>query len=598
MNKRILRSFLRIFIPLFILFTGVILTIKTVQDNSEKLISLNAEQSEINMKSGIILRDLDFIVGDLKILAALNIFHELWDSPDSQKVKDYISNVFRKISRERQLYDQIRLLDTEGSEVVRINLQDSTAVAVANEDLQNKKHRPYFSNTIQLNQGEVYVSPFDLNIENKKIEVPLKPILRFATPMFNEDGDKKGVLVLNYLGSHMLRNSESVGNNRFKEHFMLLNEDSYWLKAPDAELEWGFMFENKQEVTFKHYFPVEWETIHSKESGQFENEKGLFTFNTIYPLKNNDPSTIWTDKEAFTATEEFYWKAVSFVPHAALYEIQKARNLQLLVVYLLLIILSALGAWVLASSISKRKLAEEEIRKNLAKLQELNATKDRFFSIIAHDLRSPFNAMLGFGEMLKKEVDKGNSEHIKEYSNYLFQNILKIYNLLTELLDWANLQQRKVSFEPQMINADQCADEIFQILELSAQNKKQTLIKSIPEGLELKADRNMLCTIVRNLLNNAIKFTPEGGSITFIAEKGEGEHIFTVADTGVGINPQNLKKLFKIEESFSTAGTEKEPGTGLGLILCKELVEKHGGRIWAESEIEKGTKFHFSIPLT
>lgn len=598
MSKRILRSFLRIYIPLFILFTSVIFTIKTVQDNSEKLISLNAEQSEINMKSGIIHRDLNFIVGDLKILAALNIFHELWNKPDSERVKNYISNVFRKISRERQLYDQIRLLDTEGSEIVRINLEGTTAIVVANEDLQNKKHRPYFSQTIQLDQGEVYVSPFDLNIENKKIEVPLKPILRFATPMFNEDGEKKGALVLNYLGSYMLKNSESVGNDRFKEHFMLLNKDGFWLKAPDAELEWGFMFENKQSVNFQHYYPEEWATIHAKESGQFENEKGLFTFNTIYPLKNNDASTIWTDKEAFTATENFYWKAISFVPHAELYKSQKARNLQLLVVYLLLTILSAWGSWVLARSISKRKLAEEKTRKNLAKLQELNATKDRFFSIIAHDLRSPFNAMLGFGEMLKEEVDNGNSEHIKEYTNYLFQNILKTYNLLTELLDWANLQRKKVSFEPKMINADRCADEIFQILELSAQNKKQTLIKSIPEDLELKADRNMLCTIVRNLLNNAIKFTPEGGSITFIAEKGEGEYIFTVADTGVGINPQNLKKLFKIEESFSTAGTDKETGTGLGLILCKELVEKHGGRIWAESEIEKGTKFHFSIPLT
>ena len=597
MDKRILRSFFNVYIPLFILFAGVIFTIRTVQNNSEKLISLNAEQSEIDMKSGIIYRDLSFIIGDLKILAALNIFHDYWDNPDSQEIKKDISNVFRKISRERQLYDQIRLIDAKGSEVVRINLKDSTAVVVANEDLQNKKHRPYFSNTIQLSQGEVYVSAFDLNIENKEIEVPLKPILRFATPMFTGDGERKGILVLNYLGSHMLKNSESVGNNRFTEHFMLLNKDGYWLKAPDAELEWGFMFENKQSVTFQHYHPDEWKTIHTKESGQFENAKGLFTFSTIYPLRNNDPSTIWTDEEAFTATEKFYWKAVSFVPHKELYKNQKARNLQLLIVYLLLIILSGWGSWVLARSINKRKRAEEKTQKNLAKLQELNATKDRFFSIIAHDLRSPFNAMLGFGEILKEEVDKGDTEHVKEYSNYLFQNIQKTYNLLTELLDWANLQRKKASFNPKTINADQCADEIFQILELSAQNKKQTLIKSIPENLELKADRNMLCTIVRNLLSNAIKFTPEGGSITFIAEKNEKEYKFTIADTGVGIHPQNLKKLFKIEESFSTAGTDKETGTGLGLILCKELVEKHGGRIWAESEIEKGTKFHFTIPI-
>ena len=255
------------------------------------------------------------------------------------------------------------------------------------------------------------------------------------------------------------------------------------------------------------------------------------------------------------------------------------------------------GSWVLARSIYRRQLAEEKIHKNLEKLQELNATKDRFFSIIAHDLRSPFNTMLGFGEMLKEEVDNENTEHLKEYTHYLYSGILKTYNLLNELLDWANLQRRKVAFEPQTIDAERCVDEIFQILELSALNKNLNLVKLIPEKTELTADRNMFCTIVRNLLNNAVKFTPEGGTITFSAKFRNGKHIFTVADTGVGISPGNLKKLFKVDESFSTAGTNEESGTGLGLVLCKELVEKHGGEIWAESEKGKGAEFHFTIPL-
>jgi len=549
------------------------------------------------MKSGIIHRDLRFIIGDLQIMAALNIFNDLWQNPEDLETKDVISTVFQKVSRERQLYDQIRLVDAEGSEIIRINLQDSVAMVVAQKDLQNKSQRYYFPNTLKLKKGEIYVSPFDLNIENEKIEIPLKPILRFATPMFNEQGERKGILVFNYLGSYMLKNSESVGNNRFKEHFMLLNKDSYWLKAPEEEMEWGFMFEDKKSVNFQQYYPEEWKIISSKKSGQFENERGLFTFNTIHPLEYNYSGIIWSEQEAYNATQEYYWKAVSFVPHDELYESQKRRNIQLFLVYLLLVILNGWGAWVLARSISRRKSAEEKIHRNMVQLQELNATKDRFFSIIAHDLRSPFNSMLGFGDMLKEDVDNGSTENIKEYTDYLYQGIHKTYDLLNELLEWANLQRKKITFEPKLINAELCVNEIFQILELSALNKKLTLVKLIPENLELTADRNMFCTIVRNLLNNAIKFTPEGGKITFSAKLSDGKYIFTVSDTGVGISPENLQKLFKIEESFSTAGTNKEAGTGLGLILCKELVEKHKGKIWAESEPGKGAEFHFTIPL-
>ncbi|WP_319229637.1 sensor histidine kinase [Draconibacterium orientale] len=597
MHKQIYRTFFRIFIPLFILFSGVVFSVRKIQDDSEKQISLSSEQFEINQKSEIIHRDLNFIIGDLQIMAAMNLFRDVWREEDNSAVKQNISSLFRKISRERQLYDQIRLIDSEGDELVRVNLNDSVAWVVAEKDLQNKRQRPYFSNTFNLKRGEIYVSPFDLNIENDTIEIPLKPMLRFATPVFGEKGEKKGVLVINYLGEHMLRNSEAFGNRHFNEHFMLLNKDSYWLRAPNSELEWGFMFDDKKTENFQYYYPEEWKIISTQTSGQFENERGLFTFNTIYALENNNPEIVWSEQEAFQATQDYYWKAVSFVPQAELYKSQKARNFQLLIVYMLLVALSGWGAWVLARSINRRKLAEQKIKNNLIKLQELNAAKDRFFSIIAHDLRSPFNTMLGFGEMLKEEVDNGKTEHVREYTHYLYSGILKTYNLLSELLDWANLQRQKVAFEPKIIDAESCVDETFQILELSAQNKKLTLVKLIPENTELTADRNMFCTIVRNLLSNAVKFTSEGGTITFSAKFVNGEHVFTVADTGVGISPENLERLFKVDESFSTAGTNEESGTGLGLILCKELVEKHGGVIWAESETGKGAEFHFTIPL-
>ena len=315
-------------------------------------------------------------------------------------------------------------------------------------------------------------------------------------------------------------------------------------------------------------------------------------------LENNDSEFIWTEQEAFQAAQNYYWKAVAFVSRDELCESNREKSIELLIVYLLLIILSGWGAWVLARSINRRKLAEEKIHENLMKLQDLNATKDRFFSIIAHDLRSPFNTMLGFGEMLKEEVDNEKTEHLKEYTYYLYSGIQKTYNLLNGLLDWANLQRHKVAFEPKTIDVERCVDEIFQVLELSALNKKLTLAKFVPEKMELIADRNMFSTIVRNLLSNAIKFTPEGGTVTFIAKFSDGKSIFTVADTGIGIGPENFRKLFKVDESFSTAGTNKESGTGLGLVLCKELVERHGGVIWAESKKGKRSEISFYYPAS
>jgi len=602
MKKSVLLNTFKIFIPVLVFVGSVVFIITTLKNDSEKELRLKTEEAGVQLKVEAINEVLTYVIGDLKILASINAFNELWSAPTQENLKQQIAEVFRNISDERKIYDQIRLIDIDGKEIVRVDSYKSGCIAADSQTLQNKKQRPYFTTTINLNKGEVFVSPFDLNIEQDTVEIPFKPVLRISTPVFDQHHKKKGILVLNYKGAALLDRTVTPNNTLTGNQFMLLNSDSYWLKASDPALEWGFMFDDKQNLNFNNAFPDEWHLINSQNSGQFENKNGLFTFETIYPLKNNDPSTVKTiytaDRELNypNSTQNYYWKAVSFIPHSTLHQSSDSRIRLATIVFIALAIFCGLWSYAFAMSVHKRALAENKIRMNEIKLRELNATKDRFFSIIAHDLRSPFNTMMVISDVLREDLENDASENIHEYTEILTQSIKNTYRLLTQLLDWANLQLNETKFNPEEIDAHRCAVENLQLAKPTAQNKQITVINSIPEGTKITADSNMFCSISRNLISNAIKFTPVGGRIELSVRKENHEYVFSVADNGVGIDKDSLEKLFKIEESFSTIGTGNEEGTGLGLILCKELVEKHGGRIWVESKIGKGTRFHFTIP--
>ncbi len=244
----------------------------------------------------------------------------------------------------------------------------------------------------------------------------------------------------------------------------------------------------------------------------------------------------------------------------------------------------------------------KELETTNKKLKELNATKDKFFSIIAHDLKSPFTALLGFSNLLMENYAKYNEEKRKRYIKFINDNLIKTYKLLENLLTWAHSQIGRIEFLPEKINIKTLIYEIISLLEEVAQNKNIKLLDNTESSLFVYADKNMIDTVLRNLITNAIKFTPKGGEIiikahTLTDENNQKITEITVKDSGVGISPEIQSNLFKITETISTKGTENETGTGLGLILCKEFVEKHDGKIWVESEEGKGSIFHFMLPF-
>lgn len=251
---------------------------------------------------------------------------------------------------------------------------------------------------------------------------------------------------------------------------------------------------------------------------------------------------------------------------------------------------------VIVSDITGSRRNEEEIVKKNQELRKLNAEKDKFFSIIAHDLKNPFNSILGFSELLKNEAHKQKIEDVVKYAGVINSSAQNTFELLENLLEWSLIQQGRIPFDPHTLLLNRIVEAEIENLTYYASQKNILIGNGITASIIIEADEDMLSTILRNLMANAIKFTPKNGKVQVLAKIEERQVVISVSDTGVGMTGETIGKLFKIETSFTSRGTENEKGTGLGLILCKEFVEKHNGKIWVESEVGKGSVFSFTIP--
>ncbi len=248
--------------------------------------------------------------------------------------------------------------------------------------------------------------------------------------------------------------------------------------------------------------------------------------------------------------------------------------------------------------ISDFKKAELKMKENERKLLQLNTDKDRFISILGHDLSSPFNNLLGLSEVLIEDIHKLNKDEIEDIAKDINESAHRSFDLLEDLLKWARAQQGNILFKPQILSFRDICLNVVDILKPNAYAKNITINYSTPGDLNVFADIDMLKTVLRNLVSNAIKFTNKGGAININAEENFENVTISVSDNGIGIAPDDLKKLFDMSEVITTKGTAEETGTGLGLLLCKEFVERHGGKIWVESEVGKGSDFKFTLPIS
>lgn len=246
--------------------------------------------------------------------------------------------------------------------------------------------------------------------------------------------------------------------------------------------------------------------------------------------------------------------------------------------------------------ISKRKTIEEALNKYSKELEAANKSKDRFFSIIAHELKNPFQSLLGLSDILLNDVKSLSADELASIAESINKSVNILFNLLKNLLEWSRLQLNNIGCQPQELSLYYISKEVILLLENNLKNKNITMVNQLNNNDVVFADKNMISTVIQNLLTNAIKFSNFNSTIKICSKNFDNKVEISIIDSGIGIESSNIDKLFKVESNFSTVGTNKESGTGLGLILCKEMIEKNKGEIGVESVVNVGSRFYFSLP--
>ncbi|MEW6594106.1 MAG: sensor domain-containing diguanylate cyclase [Thermodesulfobacteriota bacterium] len=362
------------FLAIFLLLAGVLtaaLALFYHEERTDHLTRLTAEKRyNIQLQEQSIGQRFDAIITDLLFLARQNELQDLL-AADTTKNRQRLALEYLHFAGEKLAYDQIRYLDRNGMEVVRVNAAAGGPVIVAASALQSKKDRYYFKDAMVLGPGEIFVSPLDLNIEQNQLERPLKPMIRFATPVFDRHGTRHGVVILNYLGGQLLQAIRETARTSPGE-IMLCNSDGYWLLAPEPENEWGFMFPDRKARRFSVRYPEVWRAMQKEPGGEISSADGLFHFTTITPLSARSPFIRYARSSSGSPEaggssardlrpHEYYWKLVSRIPPEILADHARQQHTNLFMLAVILYVLATLPAWFLARAINSHRLYQQRL---------------------------------------------------------------------------------------------------------------------------------------------------------------------------------------------------------------------------------------------
>ncbi len=545
------------------------------------------ETAQINLQSKAISFHFQNIESDLALISELYGLRKLASGNENVSSKE-LEYDFLSISLRKGIYDQIRFISKTGLEVLRVNYNTGKPYLVPKDQLQNKASRYYFKNTMILNKEKVYVSPLDLNFEKGKIEKPIKPMIRFGTPIFNTKNEKQGVLILNFLAQFMIDSFEKTRQDWFDQHY-LLNSDGYWLSSPNPEEEWGFMLKERKNKSFSNKFPNAWTIITNEKTGQFATYEGLFTFSTFYPVVEAQKLRNVIDKtrkSSVSGTKENYWKIVSFVPQETLDKVlvERSKNLQntLILLYTFLVILIGIGSFLFVNVGEQKKKAEQDLRHSFTQLEE-------FAYIVSHDLKTPLRGISSLAGWIEEDYKEVLDEKGRKWLNRLLQRTEHMNTLITGILHYSKVSrnnQKKVK-----LSSSQVVSEVVKSLDYS-ENIKVQVDGELPN---IYYNQTQLEQVFQNLIENAIKHMGKPEGIVVISCRDTGRFVeFCVSDNGIGIEEEHYERIFKM---FQGLNPEKEDGnTGIGLALVKKIINNNNGTVWVKSKKGEGSTFYFTIP--
>lgn len=503
-------------------------------------------------------------------------FRSAINAGENASVSD-VEQDFQTLLHRNPTYAQIRWLDEKGVEKVRVEriFADRLRTTPASE-LQDKSDRPYTQLGLKLRQDELYISDLDLNIENGQIQVPYQPTVRLAMRAFDDAHQPAGLLVLNVNVKDMLTRFPQYADDH---NLTLLNQDGYWLVGLNPADEWGFMFNGG--ASFAANRPKAWQDIARREEGQAIIDGALYTWQTI---------RVNTERPRVQFNIEL--KALAELSQGRLSATRQDAVRQIIIVSIIILIVIGGVLYLLILEIEDRKKAQHEAM--LA-----NKAKSSFLAIMSHEIRTPMTGIMGFADML---LEDGLSDDSRKKVMRIQGAAKSLLTIINDILDISKLDADK--FEIEHINFDPAnlANDIVQLFyQTCPEDKKESLqvTAKISDNFPaaVNADPTRIRQILVNLMGNAVKFTQDG-SVTLKCgfDEERSELTFDIIDTGIGISEENLSKLFEEFVQADASVSRQFQGTGLGLAVCKRLVDLMGGDIGVRSEPGKGSTFWFRLP--
>ncbi len=602
-TKDILRRFLAIFIPLAAL-TGVgAYYIYYLEVKSEKAILMVQEKNNVDFKAKAVSDSFSNAAGDLIYISRANELREMperWDMPESliENWRAVLAKEILGFSSAMGLYEDISYLDEKGMEVVNVRNKNGKTFIVPVRDLRSRAETDYFKGAFPLAKDGVYASPPVLEEEGGRVANPATPIIRFAAPVFDKRGRKRGVVVLSYFGRNVIEDIRNISLDASGE-VMLLNPEGYWLSGPDRADEWGNMYPDKSDRKFARDYPSAWQKISVAESGQVEAPKGFFTFTTVYPLLEAGKAVRGgiSGGDAPPVTKGYGLKIVSFLSQAAINKKTDVYLATVLRLYGILFVFLAAGAFYMSALNAKRRLAEEELKEKGTELERANAELGRsnsdleqFAYVASHDLQEPLRIVAGYTQLLAKRYKGKFDADSDEYIDYVVDGTKRMQVLISDLLTYSRAGKQK-DLKP--VNLNEVYDRVARNLRLLIDDAHATVTRG--ELPSVVADPVQMTQLFQNLVGNAVKYRKEAPPVVRVsAERRNNEWLISVEDNGIGIDPKYFDRIFVIFQRLHGKG--EYSGTGIGLSICKKIVENHGGQIWVESAPDRGSTFYFTIP--
>ncbi|MDR3514459.1 MAG: response regulator [Azospirillaceae bacterium] len=598
------RPFFALFLPAAILILLGVILYGQAEIRREIAQSGSVQRATIAGGSDVLRHNLRDVTADISFLVRLPSLRRTITDPSPDNLMSVASN-FIAFAETNAVYDQVRWIDETGQERIRVNYADGQGVAVPAAQLQNKADRYYFIESNRLPAGAIYLSPFDLNVENGAIEQPFKPTLRFAMPLVDAVAHRHGILILNYLGRDLLEAFSGTAS-RAAAPLMLVNKDGFWLHALQPQDEWGFML-GHADTGLARRNPQAWDRIRTQTEGQVELSDGLWTWETIDPAAevsrgfHRPPSIDPAPHEpqpAVNASE--FWKAVAQIPASRLDAIRAGVWSTLVPVAIVLIGATALGIALLARSQQRILALNDDLTRKAAEAEAANQAKARFLANMSHEIRTPINAILGLTHLLENAPLGADELDLVAKIRVAGRLLLGTVN---DILDVSKIEAGRLDLEQTPFRLADVLDHVAALLAPSVESDALELIigPPPPDAAMVVGDALRLQQVLVNLVTNAIKFTRSGEvSVQVATVARDGDRLtlrFTVCDTGIGIAPEQLAVIFTPFTQADSSTTRRFGGTGLGLTICRHLVAAMGGTIGVTSEPELGSEFWFTVSL-